>query len=280
MPLTRFARALRPAPAVFLVLLAASATAQPAVEAPLDRVLGAVVGTDGLVDYRLLAREHRADLDAALAAVAEQDPSALRTDDQKTAFLLNAYNAHVLALVLQTDAANLEDEDLFERFFETPVRIAGGAATLNQIEHGALRRQDRVDGAAVPRAVQALRPARVDRRVHVGLNCAAVSCPPLGRRAFRASTLDADLGRAWRAFVASPRAARVDGGRVVLSSLFDWFADDFETPRRPLGDLLAGAFASRPDAAPLRRALAGRTAADLRADRDVQFDYDWTVNRR
>ena len=268
-------------PALALVLAAAPpAVAQASVEAPLDRVLSAVVGADGRVDYAALARSHAGDLDAALVAVAETDPATLRTDDQKTAFLLNAYNAAVLRRVLETGATDLERQGLFARFFETPVRVAGGAATLNQIENGALRRQDRVDGRAVPRALRALRPRTVDPRVHVGLNCAAVSCPPLPDRAFRASTLDRDLGRAWRAFAASPRAARVDDGVLVLSSIFDWFAADFETPRRPLGDALVAAFARRSDAAPLRRVLAGQTAADLRADRRVRFAYNWTVNRR
>lgn len=263
-----------------LFLLASAAAAQPAVEGPLDRVLGAVVGPDGRVDYGLLERRYRPALDEALDAVAAQDPDVLRTDAQKTAFLLNAYNAHVLARVVDTGATHLERQDLFRRFFETPVRVAGGAATLNGVEHGALRRQDRVDGRAVPAALRALRPARVDPRIHAGLNCAAVSCPPLARRAFRAATLDRDLGRLWGAFVASPRAARVEGGAVVLSSIFDWFAADFETPRRPLGSVLAQAFRGRPDAAALRRALDGKTAAQLRADRAVRFAYDWTVNRR
>ena len=270
---------------VLALVLATGVSAQPAVEAPLDRVLGAVVGADGRVDYGLLARRHADDLDAALDAVAATDPATLRTDDQKTAFLLNAYNAHVLKRVVETGATNLERQGLFARFFETPVRVAGGAATLNAVEHGALRRQNRVDGRAVPRALRALRPGRVDPRIHVGLNCAAVSCPPLPRRAFRAATLDRDLDRAWSAFAGSRRAARVEGGpqtggAVVLSSIFDWFAADFETSRRPLGDVLAAAFRGRPDAARLRRALAGKTAAELRADRGVRFAYDWTVNRR
>lgn len=268
-------------PALALVLfLSTTVVAQPAVEAPLDRVLGAVVGADGRVDYPLLARSYAGDLDAALAAIAATDPASLRTDDQKTAFLLNAYNAYVLDRVLSTGATNLERQDLFARFFETPIRVAGGAATLNAVENGALRRQDRVDGEAVPGELRALRPARVDPRVHVGLNCAAVSCPPLPRRAFRSATLTRDLDRAWRSFVASPRAARTESGRVVLSSIFDWFATDFETRSRPLGDALAAAFAGRPDAARLRRALAGKTAAELRAERSVRFDYDWTVNRK
>ena len=262
-----------------LLALAASAAAQPALERPLDRVLGAVAGADGLVDYGLLGREHRADLDAALRAVADQDPAALRSDAQKTAFLVNAYNAHVLAALLaRPRATHIERQDLFDELFRRPVRVAGRPMTLDQLEHGVLRRQDRVGGRAVPRALRALRPGRLDARIHAALNCGAVSCPPLQPRAFRAATLDRDLGRAWAAFLASDRAARLDGRTLVLSSLFDWFADDV-AGRRRLGDALLDAMPAARGAR-LRPRLAGRTADGLRRDRAVRFAYDWTVNRR
>lgn len=265
------------------LLLAALAVlpvrAQPSVEAPLDRVLRAVVSTDGRVDYRQLADRHRGDLDAALAAIAAQDAGALRSDAQKTAFLINAYNAHVLSRVLaHPRAGDIEREDLFSAFFRTPVQVAGHSITLDELEHGVLRRQSRVNGRAVPRAARSLRPARVDFRIHAALNCAAVACPPLQRRAFRASTLDRDLGQAFSTFAASDRAARLDGSRVVLSSLFDWFSADFEASGR-LGDVLLQAMpASR--TARFRQRLAGQSAQALRDDRRVRFEYDWRINRR
>ena len=265
----------------FTLVVTLPLAAQPAVEAPLNRVLGAVVHPDGRVDYRLLAQSYRDDLDAALDAVARQDPAALRTDDQKIAFLLNAYNARVLERVLaHPRATNLERQGLFEAFFETPFPIAGTRATLNQIEHGALRRQRQVDGADVPAALRALRPSRLDPRIHVGLNCAAVSCPRLQPLAFTASTLGATLDRAMREWTNSARFASASGGTVTLSSLVDWFGADFETSRRPLGDaLLAPMPPGRSDAAAIRAALAGKTLADLKAARGVRFAYDWTVNR-
>lgn len=255
--------------------------AQPAVETPLNRVLAAVVRSDGRVDYGSLARSHRADLDAALDAVANQSPSALRTDAQKTAFLINAYNARVLERVLaHPRATNLERQNLFGAFFETPFPIAGGRATLNQIEHGALRRQSRVDGGTVPPVLRSLRPSRLDPRIHVALNCAAISCPRLQARAFSASTLDATLDRAMREWLGSSRFARVSGGTVTLSSLVDWYGADWETARRPLGDALLAAMPSnRSDMTTIRQRLAGKTRAQLKADRRIRFAYDWTVNR-
>ncbi len=265
--------------AVLLTALAVPARAQASVEAPLDRLLGAVVQSDGRVDYGLLASQHRDDLDAVLAAVARQDPAALRTDDQKTAFLINAYNAVVLDRVLDHPrATNLETQDLFGAFFRQPVRVAGVDMTLDQLEHGILRRQNRANGAPVLPPMRTLRPSRVDHRVHAALNCAAVSCPPLRARSYRAATLDADLDARFRLFAASPRAARVDGRRVVLSSLFDWFADDFEAGGQAVGDVLLAAM-PRARAAQFRRQLAGASAADLRDASGVTFAYDWTVNR-
>ena len=262
---------------ILFIGLAASASAQPAVEDPLSRVLGAVVDADGLVDYALLRRSHATDLAAALDAIATTDPASLRSSEQRTAFLLNAYNAHVLQRVLDSPRArNLERQNLFGAFFETPVRVAGMRLTLNQIEHGILRLQNRVDGAPVPAAARALRPRQLDPRIHAGLNCAAVSCPPLVREAFTATRVSGQLDRAWRAFVASPRAARVEGNRVVVSSLFDWFAADFEQQGRTVGDQIAAA-STRPR---VRSKLRGKSAAALRRAGDVQFAYDWTVNRR
>ena len=261
------------------LVLATAASAQPAVEAPLDRVLGAVVAADGRVDYASLGARHAADLDATLAAIAEADPASLRSDAQKTAFLVNAYNAHVLKRVLDTGARDLERQDLFGAFFRTPVRVAGRSMTLDQLEHGVLRRQNEVNGEAVPRALRVLRPSRLDHRIHAAINCAAASCPPLQTRAFRAATLDRDLDRVWRTFLGSSRAARLDGRRLVLSSIFDWFAADVEAGGR-LGDVLLRDMRGRRDLDRLRPVLAGKSAADLRRDRRVRFAYDWTVNRR
>jgi hypothetical protein len=264
-----------------LVLLAPLAVrAQPAIEAPLSRVLRAVVEDDGRVDYRRLAAAHRDDLHAALGAIGRQDVAALRTDAQKVAFFLNAYNAHALDRVLDhPDATNLERDGLFVDFFREPLAVAGELVTLDQLEHGVLRRQDRANGAPVSPPIRRMRPSAVDYRVHVALNCAAAACPPLLDRAYTAGTLDADLAARWRAFLGSARAARLDGsGRLTLSSIFDWFAEDFEAGGDPLGDVILAGM-PRQRAATYRRHLAGRSAADLRADDGVTFAYDWTVNR-
>ena len=266
-----------------LALLAAPpALAQRAVEAPLDRVLSATVSADGRVDYGAIQRRHRADLDAALASVAATDPASLRSDDARLAFALNAYNAHVLDQIASGRVRSLSTDRARDALYQRELRIAGMDLSLNELEHGVLRRQNTVDGARVPAAARALRPGAVDYRIHVGLNCGAVGCPRLRPRAFRAATVDAELDRAFGEFADSnDHVAALRSGGLRLSSLVDWFGADFERGGVALGDrLLAAMSRSRPAYATLRQRLAGKTAAELRSARGVRFVYDWTINRR
>ena len=264
------------------LITAPTVLAQRAVEAPLDRVLRATVGADGLVDYAAIQRTHRADLDAALAAIEATDPSALRSDDARLAFLLNAYNAHVLDQIASGRVRSLDTDRARAGLYKRPVRVAGTSLTLDALENGVLRRESTVDGARVSAAARQLRPSAVDFRIHVGLNCGAVGCPRLRPRAFTAATVDAELDRAFGEFVDSKaHVAALRGGGLRLSSLLDWFGADFERGGVPLGDrLLAAMSRSRPAYATLRQRLAGKTAAELRRDSATRFRYDWTVNRR
>src|SRR5690606_831996 len=156
---------------------------------------------------------------------------------------------------------HIEEDDRFGDFFRTPVRVAGLDVTLNQIENGVLRHHDVVDGQPLPEALRALRPSAFDPRVHVGLNCAAVSCPPPRREAFTPEAVDAQLDAALADFVDGPRFARVDGGAVVLTTILDWYGEDFDAPGsgsgagsgRPAGDFFLAAMSpSRPGYAVLR----------------------------
>lgn len=254
-------------------------------EAALTEILQAVVSESGLVDYGRLGGDLAGDFAAVLAAVEGFDAATLMTDAEKRAFYLNAYNVRMLKNVL--DAPEVDDvaEDArFEAFFQTPLRIAGFNMTLNQLENGVLRLQDTVDGQTLPEGLRALRPSTLDPRIHVGLNCAAVSCPRLRREAFTPEALEAQLAGALAEFANEARFAAVDGEAVTLTSLLDWFGEDFDASGQPAGDFFLAAMSpERPGYATIQPILAGRAAAALRAyvaaEPDVAFFYDWTVNR-
>lgn len=128
------------------------------------------------------------------------------------------------------------------------VTVQGARLSLDDIEHNILRKQWR------------------DPRVHYSVNCASVGCPNLGRRGWRAESLDGDLNTAARAFINSPRGVRVTGaGQVRVSSIYQWFKADF-------GNNDAGVLAH------LRQYASPTLVSQLANARIVGNDYDWAIN--
>jgi hypothetical protein len=126
--------------------------------------------------------------------------------------------------------------------------IEGEAVSLNDIEH------------------RILRPIWRDPRIHYGVNCASIGCPNLRAQAFTAANAEALLASGARDYVNHPRGARIEDGRLIVSSAYVWFAEDF-------GGDDAGVIAhlrryARPE---LRAALA-------EVDEIGDFVYDWRLN--
>lgn len=251
-----------------LLLAAAPARAQACTDA-WRAPLRALVGDGETPRYDALAREPaRSAMRRAVACVEATDPATLRTDAERLAFWLNAYNIRMVHNVLGAPGTTnvLDRRDVF---FRTPYRFAGQRLTLDDVENGLLRRQSS--------SLRHLAPSRLDARLHAGLFCAAASCPPLQPTPFAPETVDAQLDAATQAWVNSPRFARTSGRTVVFSSLLDWFGADFDAA----GGGKAGDFFARYlHASPLRTRLAGQTAAQIKATPGTTFAYDWTLVRR
>ncbi len=254
-------------------------------EATLTRILQTVVTPGGLVDYQRIGSAFEAEFDSVLASVRQQDPTLLISDNEKLAFYINAYNVMVLEVLRNSpEVQNIEFDQRFEELFQTPFRIAGRNMTLNQLENGVLRMKDVVDGLALPEGLADLRPSVLDPRIHVGLNCGAVSCPSLQQAAFTAAQLDQQLDAAEAAFVNSNKFATVTGAELVMTSLVDWFGEDFDSTGIPAGDyLLIKMDPGRPGYGTLLTVLEGNNASEIRAiiaaETNFRFEYDWTVNR-
>jgi len=205
------------------------------------------------VAYGAVTPDDRAALERYVERLAATPVSALARDEQ-FAFWANLYNALTVRVVLDRyPVGSIRDIDISPGWFaDGPwgaklVEVEGEALSLDDIEH------------------RILRPIWRDPRVHYAVNCAAVGCPSLRPRAFRAATLDADLDAAASAFVNDPRGVRVEGGRVVASRIYAWFREDWGTDADVLDHLRAYA------APALRVSLDGRTTIDRHA-------YDWTLN--
>ena len=163
-----------------------------------------VSGGVGTVDYAGLGAE-RAVLDRYLAALSgvTADEFSLFSADERLAFLINAYNAFTVQLVLDhqpldsiKDVGGWFRSPWKRRFFE----LLGEVRHLDDVEHGMIR--EWFD----------------EPRIHFAVNCAARSCPPLQEEAFVASRLEAQLERVTSHFLRDPRRTRFDAerGRLAL----------------------------------------------------------------
>ena len=209
-----------------------------------------------LVDYRAVTAADRQALDDYLQQLSSTPVDSLSRPEQ-FAYWANFYNALTVKVILDHyPVDSIRDIDISPGLFSNGpwgaklVTVAGEALSLDDIEH------------------RILRPIWQDPRIHYAVNCAAIGCPNLLPRALRPATLEADLETAARAYVNDPRGARVDAdGDLVVSSIYDWFEEDF-------GGSEIGVLAHLRQYAegPLADALAGRT----RIDGD---DYDWSLNQ-
>jgi hypothetical protein len=210
-----------------------------------DGVMGLAYGSVGAADRALLR--------GYLAALAATPVSGLARAEQ-FAFWANLYNALTVRVVLDRyPVASIRDISLGGGLFSSGpwgaklVEIEGEALSLNDIEH------------------RILRPIWRDPRVHYAVNCASVGCPDLRPRAFTGAGLEAALNEAARDYVNHPRGVSAAAGGMTLSSIYNWFADDFGGEAGVLAHL-------RRHASPALR------AAIDRAPVIAGYHYDWSLN--
>ena len=171
-------------------------------------------------------KEERAagDLAAQLHGV---HPIEIEGDDARIAFWLNLYNALLLNRLLVRPVTG--KMTMHPRVFSSSVYVIGGATySLNQIEHGVLRRNSRAPytGRRTFRSNDPrlrVAPSRIDPRIHFALNCGARSCPPI--RTYAADRLGADLEAAATAYLTVETEIGPDA--ITLPRLMRLYRGDF-----------------------------------------------------
>jgi hypothetical protein len=231
-----------------------------------QQVVVAANGVSSTVRYAGF-KAQRAGLQAYLVALSAVTPAeyATWTKPQQLAFLVNAYNAFTIDLILTRypDVKSIKD---LGGVFESPwkkkfVRLLGSERSLDEIEHGLIRAPGVFD----------------DPRIHVAVVCASIGCPMLRNEAFVAERLDGQFDDAMRRFLSDRQRNRFDAanGTLVVSKIFDWYQKDFEQGHRGIDSLktLMARYADRLADAPAAQ-------AELRAGRyKISYgDYDWALN--
>lgn len=219
-------------------------------------------GRQSRVDYAGLKRDR-----PALQKVLEGFSAVTRAQfdgwskAQQMAFLINAYNAFTIELVLgrYPDLKSIKDlgsvfQSPWKRKFFT---LLGEERHLDWIEH------------------EQLRPRYQEPRIHTAIVCASIGCPALRDEAFTASRLDAQLEDGMRRFLSDRTRNRYREGELQVSSIFKWFREDFEQGHgglRRVEDVFAR-YADLLADAPADRERIRARQVPLRF-----LDYDWSLN--
>jgi hypothetical protein len=177
---------------------------------------------------------------------------------EQLAFLINAYNAFLVELVV--DNYPLTSIKSVGIPFVGPwkkayIPLLGKKQSPDDLEHGLLRKNYK------------------EPRIHFGVNCASFSCPPLRAEAFVASRLEGQLDEQARLFFSNTRENRFDAPNktLTLNPILNWFEEDF-TSTGPEGHVrfVARFHGELGDA--LRKGLSPSSIT-------VSFgDYNWELN--
>ncbi|MDJ0960698.1 MAG: DUF547 domain-containing protein [Acidimicrobiia bacterium] len=156
----------------------------------------------------------RGELAAYRDTLAAVDPDGLSRSEALT-YWVNLYNAGALDAAART--AELDKSSLLRLpgAFDRPwVTIAGEGLSLDDIEHGKVRRFQ-------------------DPRIHSALVCGSASCPTLRYEPYRGNDLDEQLEDQMKAFLAAGAAVADRAASVLhLSRIFLWYGGDFARPQR------------------------------------------------
>jgi hypothetical protein len=176
-----------------------------------NELLAKYVDDRGLVAYAKWKADS-ADLkrlDEYLAQFAEASATPATGDDQM-ASLVNLYNALTTRWILE-NYPNNSIQALSDSFGGKRHQVGGGKVSLDDIEHATLR-------------------PLIGYKAHAVLVCAARSCPPLQRFAYRTDKLNEQIDAAYLAWLGRDDLNRFLPGerKVEISSIFNWFNEDFD----------------------------------------------------
>lgn len=218
--------------------------------AQLDELVSNHVDADGFVDYEGIGRRNNV-LGSYIDSLATAKLDALGRNE-RLALLINAYNAFTLRLILDhLPLKSIRDIPAKERWAAERWKLGGKTYSLDQIEH------------------ELIRPNFREPRIHFALVCAAVGCPPLRAEAYTGARLEEQLEDQIRRTHSNERWLRYErgGDHVELTSLYLWYAGDFEQVG---GSVLEYAARHNQDLA--ADVAAGHTPA-------VRYlEYDWSLN--
>ena len=178
------------------------------------------------------------------------------SENEKLAFLINAYNAFTVKLIVDhypvksiKDIGSLFSSPWKKKFFH----LFGEERHLDSIEHDMIRKWFN------------------EPRIHFAVNCASIGCPALRNEAFVSTNLEKQLEEAAVAFLTDKSRNRYspDAKKLELSSIFKWYGSDFPKKYGSLEAFIAPKITANLEHQNIIR--------DKKANLSY-LDYDWSLN--
>jgi hypothetical protein len=185
------------------------------------------------------------------------------SDAEQLAFLINAYNAWTVELIL-TEYPDLKSIRDLGNFFKSPweksfIPLLGKVYSLDDIEHDLIRGDNKYQ----------------EPRIHFAVNCASIGCPALREDAYEASKLDAQLEQQTLRFLSDRSRNYALNDELYLSSIFKWYKDDFEKGFRGVNSLASFLLLYSESLGLTAEQRVKLESKDMKID---YLDYDWQLN--
>lgn len=174
--------------------------------------------TSTTVNYAGFLRE-KPQLEKYLNQISRVEETSFRNwaKPEQLAFLINAYNAFTVDLILSRYPSLESIKDLGS-FLQSPwkkafIPLFGKTVSLDDIEHGMIRDPSRFQ----------------DPRIHFAVNCASVGCPALRDEAYTGAAIEHQLEEQTTRFLRDTSRNRHTTGTLTVSPIFKWYRKDFES---------------------------------------------------
>ncbi|WP_027880972.1 DUF547 domain-containing protein [Mesoflavibacter zeaxanthinifaciens] len=173
-----------------------------------SELLSKHVSESGEVNYKSFKKDS-VKLKDYISYLAKNTPSDDATKNEKLAYWINQYNVLTVDLIVRHYPIK-SIKDIKNPWKQRLWKTANLSYNLDEIEHDILRKMN-------------------EPRIHFAIVCASISCPKLQNKAFKANTLDAQLTKATKEFLADNTKNEITKNQLKLSKIFKWFRKDFET---------------------------------------------------
>ena len=240
------------------------------------------------IDYEALSQSEIDAVANSMLALGKNQVMKQFSKKQRLAYFINLYNIMTIKLIKDrysdvTKGIKKNDpkkakkrsiNNLKKGLWTSPwdqkfFKLFGQEATLNNIEHGYIRGDDKKNFPQSYREYD-------DPRIHFAVNCASVGCPAILDEAFVPERLAAQMQQAMVNFLKDRDRNYVKGSDLYLSPIISkWYKKDFS--RGLLGYKSVEDFAVK-NAAHLARNPQEKAKIEQKKLSIESSDYDWSLN--